>query len=371
MIQPHLALPAALRARIIEFQHSLSLRLARLETESQSRQAGRATLLAEEARLAARLAASEATGEATSQACVHAAADSIILSYDSMTVEASPPQGGDRTPACGTAERSTLLAQEDRPSNHLAGREAETGTDGEAGNRGATPKGILSYDCMTDEAGPPQGGDRPPGCGTAECSPLLAQKDQPSNHLAAREAQTGTDGEAGNRGTTPNVILSYDCMTVEADEADAPQGGGRGARQKVALPGNLAAVEIGAARIQLEFIRRRIELLENLMLAEPADLVTLQGAGEILDEIVEFYVHNLVPLIAAELAPLCSQHHQAVHMARMAECVLILPQLRGRARALWQTPARTGNVEWLNQIFARALRGQLHLGFDGQTEGVR
>src|ERR1700677_124824 len=307
MIQPHLALPAALRARIIEFQHSLSLRLARLETESQSRQAGRATLLAEEARLAARLAASEATGEATSQACVHAAADSIILSYDSMTVEASPPQGGDRTPACGTAERSTLLAQEDRPSNHLAGREAET----------------------------------------------------------------GTDGEAGNRGTTPNVILSYDCMTVEADEADAPQGGGRGARQKVALPGNLAAVEIGAARIQLEFIRRRIELLENLMLAEPADLVTLQGAGEILDEIVEFYVHNLVPVIAAELSPLCSQHHQALHMARMAECVLIPPQLRGRARALWQTPARTGNVEWLNQIFARALRGQLHLGFDGQTEGVR
>jgi hypothetical protein len=307
MIQPHLALPAALRARIIEFQHSLSLRLARLETESQSRQAGRATLLAEEARLAARLAASEATGEATSQACVHAAADSIILSYDSMTVEASPPQGG----------------------------------------------------------------DRPPGCGTAECSPLLAQKDQPSNHLAAREAQTGADGEAGNRGATPNVIPSYDSMTVEADEADAPQGGGRGARQKVALPGNLAAVEIGAARIQLEFIRRRIELLENLMLAEPADLVTLQGAGEILDEIVEFYVHNLVPLIAAELAPLCSQHHQAVHMARMAECVLILPQLRGRARALWQTPARTGNVEWLNQIFARALRGQLHLGFDGQTEGVR
>src|ERR1700677_5218486 len=127
MIQTHLALPAALRARIIEFQHSLSLRLARLETESQGRQAGRASLLAEEARRAARLAAREASGEATSQACAHTAPGFNIPSYDSMTVEADeadPPQGGDGPPDRGAAERSTLLAQEDRTSPHLAARKA-------------------------------------------------------------------------------------------------------------------------------------------------------------------------------------------------------------------------------------------------------
>jgi hypothetical protein len=51
-------------------------------------------------------------------------------------------------------------------------------------------------------------------------------------------------------------------------------------------------------------------------------------------------------------------------MARAAECVLILPSLRARARDQWQTPPTQGNVAWLNQIFDRALRGQPHLGFD-------
>lgn len=134
-----------------------------------------------------------------------------------------------------------------------------------------------------------------------------------------------------------------------------------------ALP---AAIEISNLRIQLEIICRRLELLEDL--ASPGgDDINLREAGEILDEIVEFYVHNLVPLIALELSPLCSQNHQAVVMARMAECVLILPQLRARARALWQTPATPANLRWLNQIFHRALRGQLHLGFDAQKEAAQ
>lgn len=111
-------------------------------------------------------------------------------------------------------------------------------------------------------------------------------------------------------------------------------------------------------------LRARIIALQHTLDGQS----NLAHAGEILEEIAQFYTGRLVPVIAAELRPLCSQPHQAVTLARGAECVLILPQLRARAKMQAHIPPTPANIDWLKRIFERTLRGQLHLGFDNEQE---
>jgi uncharacterized coiled-coil protein SlyX len=127
-----------------------------------------------------------------------------------------------------------------------------------------------------------------------------------------------------------------------------------------------AATELNGIQTRLQSLRRRLLELDNQTVGRKT--VSLAEAGGLLEGVVAHYSENLVPAIASRLAPLCSQPQQAVAMARAAECVLILPSLRVRARDQWQTPATPGNVAWLNQIFDRALRGQPHLGFDSPED---